>query len=305
MKKVFLLALLAVVVLNSCKKDPEIVTISGNNAPYYGEIPKVILENYINRIFIDLIGREPLDSEMAAEENTLRSNGISITSREQLITKLQTSTAYIAGDSSYKYAYYNRFYELCKARVLEAASNSVIMEKLGEINFAILSDSIAGDSLNFSLHKRIAKNLTEIMDCEQDYRMDSIEIKDVFAQMVNNGIYDQINMNSFNFINATFSDLFFRFPTSNEFNAAYDMVEYNVPAVLLGTSGQNKGDYIQVLVNSKEFYEGIIRWTYKNLLAREPSTQELYTEMLTFYVDHNVQKLQLKIMRTDEYANFK
>jgi hypothetical protein len=73
----------------------------------------------------------------------------------------------------------------------------------------------------------------------------------------------------------------------------------------MGTSGQSKGDYIQVLVNSKEFYEGIVRWMYKNLLAREPSTQELYTEMILFYKDHNLQKLQMRIMRTNEYANFK
>ena len=305
MKKNLFLLFLVLLAVSGCKKDPELIVYSNNTAPYYGEIPKVTLDNYINRLFIDLIGREPLNTEMANEENALRANGISISSREQLITKLQLNTAYIPGDSSYKYAYYNRFYELCKARVLEAASNAVINERLGEILYAAKSDSLSGDSLNFSLQKRQAKNLSEVMDCEQDYRMDSVQIKDVFARMVNNAIYDQINMNSFNFINATFNDLFFRFPTSNEFNAAYDMVEYSKASVLMEKSGQNKGDYIQILVNSQEFYEGVIRWIYKDLLAREPSTQELYTEMLTFYKDHNIQKLQMRIMQSDEYANFK
>ncbi len=305
MKKFLFPLSLILLIVSSCKKDPEVIIYTNNNAPYYGAIPKVTLENYINRLFIDLIGREPLDAEMISEENTLRANGLSVISREQLITKLQTNTAYIPGDSSYKYAYYNRFYELSKARVLEAASNAAINERLGEISFAAISDSIAGDSLNFSLDKRQVRNLVETMNCEQNYRTDSIQIKDVFAQMVNNAIYDKINMNSFNFINATFNDLLFRYPTANEFNAAYDMVEHNLPSVLMGMSGQSKGDYIQVLVNSKEFYEGIVRWMYKNLLAREPSTQELYTEMMTFYKDHNLQKLQMRIMGTNEYANFK
>lgn len=294
---------LVLVLTNGCRKDKEIV-VPGNNAPYYDGVPKVVLQNYINRLFIDLIGREALDSEMEEQEAYLRANGLSITSREQLIIKLQTDTSHIVGDSSYNYAYYNRFYELCKARVLEAASNDLISEKAGEAAYGATLDSLNGDSLLFELSKQRVNNYLRVMDCEKDYRLDSIEIKDVFARMLNNGIYDQINMNTFNFLNASFNDLFFRFPTNNEFTAGYNMVEYNTPDILFGKSAANKGEYIQILVNSKEFYEGIIRWMYKNLLAREPSTQEAYNLMQTFFDDHDVQKIQLHIMKSDEYANF-
>lgn len=295
--------LLFFVVLNGCKKDKEIV-VPGNNAPYYDDVPKVVLQNYINRLFIDLIGREALDTEMELEESNLRANGISIASREQLIIKLQTDNTFIVGDSSYKYAYYNRFYELCKARVLEAASNDLIAEEAGIASYAATLDSLNGDSLLFELSKQRMNNLLMVMACENDYRMDSIEIKDVFARMLHNGVYDQINMNTFNFLNASFNDLFFRFPTNNEFNAGYNMVEYNTADILFGKSASNKGEYLQILVNSEEFYEGIIHWMYKNLLAREPSTQETYNLMQTFFNDHDVQKVQLHIMKSDEYANF-
>jgi hypothetical protein len=304
-KNIFPFVLILLLVYSGCKKDPEIVLVPNNTAPYYGEIPKVTLENYINRLFIDLIGREPLDAEMIKEENALRANHLNIASREQLIIKLQTNTNYISGDSSYKYAYYNRFYELCKARVLEAASNDDINSLADEVLYEAKQDSLAGDSLNLALENKRARHLLDVVKCEKDYRMGVIEIKDVFALMLNNGIYDKINMNSFNFINSTFNDMFFRFPSSNEFNASYDMVEHSLPAVLFQKSGQNKGDYIQLLVNSEEFYEGIIHWMYKNLMAREPSTQEAFSTMQTFFKDHNVQKLQLNIMKSDEYANFK
>lgn len=297
------LLLLLFVIVNGCKKDKEIV-VPGNNAPYYDDVPKVVLQNYINRLFIDLIGREALDTEMAMEENNLRANGLSIASREQLIIKLQTDNTFIAGDSSYKYAYYNRFYELCKARVLEAASNDLIAEQAGIASYAAILDSLNGDSLLFELSKQRTNNLLMVMACEKEYRVDSIEIKDVFARMLNNGVYDQINMNTFNFLNASFNDLFFRFPTNNEFNAGYNMVEYNTPDILFGKSASNKGEYLQILVNSEEFYEGIIHWMYKNLLAREPSTQETYNLMQTFFNDHDLQKIQLHIMKSDEYANF-
>ena len=291
------------VFISACKKDKEIV-VPNNTAPYYDGVPKVVLQNYINRLFIDLVGREALDAEMEAEENYLRSNDLSITSRAFLINKLQTDTAFIAGDSSYKQAYYNRFYELCKARVLEAASNEYIYEQMGEYQYAAFQDSIAGDSLLMSLSKQKVLNLTRIIACENDYLRDSIELKDVFARMLNNAVYDQINMNTFNFLNASFNDLFFRFPTSNEFNAGFNMVEYNTADVLFGKSASHKGEYLQILVNSQEFYEGIIRWMYNNLLARDPSTQEVYSLMQIFLNDHDVQKVQLHIMQSDEYANF-
>jgi hypothetical protein len=301
--KPFILLFSVFVLVNGCKKDKEIV-VPGNNAPYYDGVPKVVLQNYINRLFIDLIGREALDSEMEEQENYLRTNSLSIGSREQLIIKLQSDTSYVAGDSSYNYAYYNRFYELCKARVLEAASNDLIAEEAGNASYAATIDSLNGDSLLFEISKQRFNNYIKLLACEKDYRLDSIEIKDVFARMLNNGIYDQINMNTFNFLNASFNDLFFRFPTNNEFNAGYNMVEYNTPDILFGKSAANKGEYIQILVNSKEFYEGIIRWMYKNLLAREPSTQEAYSLMQTFFNDHDIQKIQLHIMKSDEYANF-
>jgi hypothetical protein len=291
------------VLISACKKDKEIV-VPNNTAPYYDGVPKVVLQNYINRIFIDLVGREALDAEMEAEENYLRSNDLSITSRAFLINKLQTDTSYIVGDSSYKQAYYNRFYELCKARVLEAASNEFIYERINEYNGVIFQDSVAGDSLSMSLAKQQAQNLTKIIACERDYLRDSIEIKDVFARMLNNAVYDEINMNTFNFLNASFNDLFFRFPTNNEFNAGFNMIEYNTADVLFGKSSSHKGEYLQILVNSQEFYEGIIRWMYNNLLARDPSTQEVYSLMQTFLNNHDVQKIQLHIMQSDEYANF-
>ena len=103
--------------LQSCKKDGEI--IPGNNAPYYDGIPSVVIENYINRLFIDLLGREPLDVEMAIELAALKAAELNTSARNVLINKLQTDATFIQGDSSYKHAYYIRFYELSKARMLE------------------------------------------------------------------------------------------------------------------------------------------------------------------------------------------
>ena len=71
----------------SCKKDPPI--ISDIDPPNYSEIPTILLENYGNRIYIDLLGREPFDSEMENDVQYLRDNDVGIEYRDSLLIKLQ------------------------------------------------------------------------------------------------------------------------------------------------------------------------------------------------------------------------
>ena len=110
MNKIFTYIVLCFLLITSCKKD--VVIIADNNAPNYSEIPTILLENYVNRLYIDLIGREPLDDEMENDVQFLRDNDVTFESRDSLISKLQFDTTYIAGDISYKKAYFLRLYEL-------------------------------------------------------------------------------------------------------------------------------------------------------------------------------------------------
>jgi len=286
----------------SCKKDAKI--IPDNTAPYYGEVPTVKVENYINRLFIDLLGREALDVEMATELASLRAGDLSKASRAQLIDKLQTSTAHIDGDSSYMYAYYTRFYELSKGRMLEGSTDATIMYYKGLNDFSVLNDSLSGDSMSYQIDKQKSFKFLEVIAIKDDYRLDSIDISKVYERLLDNGVYDQINMNSFNFVRASFNNLFYRYPTTSEFNCAYAMVENDKPAILFGKPGQSKGECIKILVNSTEFYEGMVMWLHQSFLSRNPTPQEVYVVMKTFFYDHDVQKAQKDIMVSDEYANF-
>ncbi len=87
--------------------------------------------------------------------------------------------------------------------------------------------------------------------------------------------------------------LFFRFPTQAEFYTAFNMIEYNQPGSMLGASGQNKEEYVRILADSREFYEGLIVWSYQLLLAREPSTAETSVLMIDLWSDHDLQKVQM------------
>ncbi|MCH8330407.1 MAG: hypothetical protein IH946_03350 [Bacteroidetes bacterium] len=296
--------LVATFVFSACKKEDKVDIVPDNDAPYYDEIPTVLIENYVNRIFIDLIGREPLDDEMDTEVQLMRDNDIDIESRVDLIRRLQTDLNWVEGDSSYSWAYYHRIYELSKVRLLEGASNGDVYMEIGLASNDYYRDSLNEDTIGMQFAKRRLDKLYAIIDSEVEYFEGDIEIAEMYARMVNNSLYDFINMNTFNFINATFDNLLFRYPTEDEFYNAFDMIEYNSSRIILQKPGQNKADYIEILTTSREFYEGMIRWTYITLLAREPGSTEVEDLINDFWITHDFLEVQKEIMISDEYANF-
>jgi hypothetical protein len=106
MNKLILSSIALVFLFSSCKKEEELVVISGNTIPDYNGTPTILVENYVNRLFIDLIGREPTDIEMESKVNFLKSGSLSSAIREQLVDDLMFSNEFIEGDSSYTKAYF-------------------------------------------------------------------------------------------------------------------------------------------------------------------------------------------------------
>ena len=288
--------------LFACKKDADI--ISNNNAPYYAEIPTILLENYVNRIYIDLIGREPLDNEMLNDVQYLRDADITLESRDSLLYKLQFDTTFIEGDSSYKFAYFHRMYDMVKVRLLEGASNAYIGQDLYVYYQSYVVDSVNGNMLDANKKLLEYHKLNNVLISELQYYNGIIEINEMHRRMIYNSVYDKINMNTFNYINATFDNLLFRYPTQYEFNEVYLMINDNTAQIVLGSSGNNKENFSSIICTSREFYEGVIIWAYGTLLAREPSTQEIDFLMQSFYQNHDFQWVQRQIMKTDEYAHF-
>ena len=306
MKKKIYIILVIITTVFSCKKEE---TIPNNKPPYYDEISTMLIENYVNRIFIDLIGREPLDIEMEEEVQYLRDNDLQMEYRDSLITKLMTNTSLdtAIGDSTtiYKVAYYHRTYDMCKARMIEGAANEYILQEISTLEQAILNDSLMGGNQQGIDQKRFEVNkLKKVISSEKEYMNGDIEINEVYARLLYNSVYDEINMNTFNFVNASFDDLFSRFPTAEEFDNGFNMIEKDEARLLFNLPGQNKGDYIEILTNSREFYEGMINWVYLSMLSRIPSTLEKGEIMETFFYQHNLQRLQKRVLMTDEYAHF-
>lgn len=300
----FGLGLLLCITLFGACKDGQTVIVPDNNSPSYDGVPTIILENYINRAYIDLLGREPLDAELNRDVSALRAGDLKEPVRRDFISELLTSEAFVEGDSSYKQAYYQRFYESVKARMIEGVGDGEIYGQLGNYRFAALRDSLNGNWPGYERAKANMEKLQNVLDSRWQYREGVIPLNEIFGRTLYNYFYDQINMNSINFIRACYNDLFFRFHTQSEFDEAFQVIEFGLPGLILGQSATNKQEFISILINSREFHEGMIRWAYKNLLAREPDAAETDGFMEDFYKDQDFQKIQLELMVTDEYANF-
>ena len=268
----------------SCLKE-ETIIVPDNTAPNINNVPTIKIENFVNRVFIDILGREPLDDEMQTSVEALREAELSDTARMALVAQLQTGTTPILGDTSYQKAYSRQLYNLAKIRCIEGISDERLLNEFG------------GEPMADSL-------LREVVKSKQELENNEITIIEVFRRMIYNAAYDQINMNTFNFVNATFDNLLWRFPTNAEFNTGFAMVESNASGILLGQSGQSKEDYIQIITSSREMYEGLIIWAYQQLLARRPTTEETVQLLNNFIETNDFKIIQQQVMAKNEYANF-
>lgn len=302
MRSLFLL-LVAGLMLVQCKKTEQI-TVNNNQSPNYKLIPTIKVENYVNRVFIDLLGREATNIERSEMVALLRSGDLNAAVREKMILKLIDDTTYRDGDSSYRHAYSQRIYDLSKARFLEGASDDEIGQQIGLLDFAITVARLDGDSVTVYSSINAQQQYRKILNSRYEFRKRIKPFNNMCAVMLNNSIYDNINMNSFNYVNASFDDILGRKPSTDEFSRAYDIIDKNIPAQIFGTWAANKTEYSNALTNNSEFYESQIRWIYFVLLQRQATTQEVINLYNAYFTSKDLKDIQLPIMKSDEYAQF-
>lgn len=282
----------------------ENVQIKDNQPPNYSGVSTLRIENYVQRMFIDLIGREATDLERISFTKQLKNAELHDSCRLRLVNQLMLDTSYRVGDSSYRHAFAQRIYNISKARFLEGASDPDIAQFIGNLNFAITVSRLNGDSIGVYRYIDLRKKYVDVLNSRSALRRNSKDYRNMCAVMMNNSIYDGINMNSFNFVNAVFDNCLLRKPTKDEFDRAYAIIEKNIPKELFRVVSSNKDEFCDAVVNSDAFHEAQIRWFYFVLLQREASTAETSRLFPNFYANHRIESVISSILITDEYAQF-
>jgi len=301
LKKAFPLLMLLLVFLSCTKED---ILVPDNQPPNYEGIPLIKIQNFVNRLYIDLLAREPLDVEMSEAVANLQLAKLSPEARLELVIRLQTDTSFIAGDTSYQRAYIQNLYNQAKARTMEGTSDGEIQGDAGIFLNGAYKDSLVGNWEGYTEKMKAAERLLTVIRSRTEFQSGQITYDRMFARCVNNSIYDKINMNTVNFVNATFDNLLWRYPTKAELLEGFNMIEYNLPGTLFGKLGTNKDDYVEILTNSTEMFEGLIIWCYQQLVARRPTSEETGALLQDFAGHRDIRLIQQHILVTDEYANF-
>ncbi len=289
--------------LNSCTtketiyvNEEEQVIIDGNEAPPYSEITIVQIQNYVNKLYIDLLGREPDLAELENRSNTLKSDGLSQESRSTLVSDLMNQSAY-----------YKRFWEIYRRAYLNGVSDDLIQDEIYALQFTYDNISQNTDPTSIALSSFLLLELDKLnllLSANEDYENGAITINEFMARVAFNSIYDELNMGAENMVLACFENFLKRQPTIAELTAGVEMVDANQSAQLLLQDGNDKNDFVNIITSNPEFYQGLVIDIYQQLLAREPTSTEMTNGTETLLQNKNYQSIQQTLATTDEYAGF-
>jgi hypothetical protein len=277
------LVFFAAVVFTSCEKE-EVIT--GNVAPPDQTVENVTISNYVNRVYVSVLGREASTSEKSAGFEILRQNNLSLSSRSQFLDQVFSSSNYLP-----------HLYDFARTELLNNLDTADITFYLFIFNL-YLSDTAY--QVYWNIFEYESERLDSLQRVPNDLTNHVIDIAYLHRRCVNNYFYDQINMGTENFVVSCFQHFLNRYPTENELNEGKKMVD-GVPAILFLESGQTKGDFISIFFSSRDYHEGLAINLYNRFLLRNPTSIEMGSAAQAFGNTHDYVEMQKSILSTNEY----
>jgi len=285
-----LVALVFVLVIASCTKtelQTTDVKIPGNVPPPDYTIDSSVLSIYVNKAYINLLGREPVGNEKSAALTILRQNNFSVDSRKQFIGTLFSQNEYI-----------RNLYNVANNEYLRNLDSMEIEGQIFIFNNLLSQPQYAPfySYIYFELYRldTLKTILPKMYAGTMDYRQ-------MLSRMTNNYFYDQINMGSENFVVSLFQNFLFRYPSDGELAAGKTMVDGLTSTAFLKV-GKSKYDYIDIFFETDDYYEGQVRFIFKKYLFREPTSAEMYLYSNIYKNTNDYKELQKAVFSLDEYA---
>jgi len=282
MKK--LLFLFSVLVISSCTKIEDVI-VEDNTLPPDNTIENTTIESYINKLYISVIGRESTDMEFSTDFDMLRSANLSQSSREIVIDGLLN-----------KAEYYNNLFILESEHLLLGADTADINQRIHVLN-VLLSTAHGLDSIYFTENLARMMKLQEVLPGLGNGTILNIEMH---KRMVDNAFYDEINMGTENFVVSMFQNFINRYPTSFELQSGKTMVDGGNASIFL-VSGNGKEDFINIFLESDEYFTGQTNILFNRYLFRYPTSEESINYSLDYINTQDYQLLQRRILSANEF----
>lgn len=290
MKKVVLLILCTGLLFSSCKKEEETVVVTGNVAPDDETIEDVVVSNYVQKLYISLLGRKSTDAEKDAGIAALKATNVSVESRNTLVSGI------IAQE-----AYFDNEYGIMRADFLHNADSASFQESKIVYEFAL---TLTVNPIEIAFIQDALERIEPLIALEGNLKNGAESIKEAHEIIVNNIIYDEVNMGAENYVVSLFQNFLLRYPTVAELESGVDIYR-GVPGILFTTSAKNKDELIEVFFDYGEYYEGQVRINYLRFLYREPTDDEIVLLANQYLSSGDYKDLQKYILSLDEYAGLK
>ncbi|MFM2047489.1 MAG: hypothetical protein RI955_35 [Bacteroidota bacterium] len=298
MKSKIVILFLSLLIIVACKKTThesvhENHVIAGNLLPYYNGVSTIKIQSYINKVYVDLLGREANSKELYDATIALINGNLSDGSRDTMVNGLINTKDF-----------YVQLFLKTSGNMLNSTGKQDVLD---QINFYTYlygfnlqnHDTVSANALLVENDKLIKLSTTDSL-----LMINAIDINEFYRRFIFNYFYDEINMGAENYVKASFENLFYRLPTTAELTQSEAMINGLTNGTLFLQSGSSKGDFAYIVTHCNAFYEGLITTAYANYLLRKPTDVELNSNLASLSASKNYIALIKSILKSKEYANF-
>lgn len=287
MKQTFYLVFLAISwTLGACTQETDLITVPNNTAPPDYTVSLVVMENYVSKSYISLLGRKPLESEASAGMALLSRNNAAPDDRKLFLQGVIQNGEF-----------HRRMYDVARAEILANMDTTDIRDRIVVFTL-LLNDPQYADF--YDLIQAEIDRLNRLREIPQALRDGLIDRIEMHRRCADNSFYDDINMGSQNFVLSLFEYFLGRYPSESEEAAAILMVE-GFDAVVFLREGNSKSELIDIFFESHDYFEGQVIDVYRDFLFRTPNSSEMAAATTQYKTTHDFEALLIDILASDEY----
>lgn len=270
-----------------CKKADELIVVPGNQAPPDYTISSIIKENYVNKVYISVLGRKPDVNELNSGLSHINQHNLTDADRVVFLDEVFA-----------KPTYNQRSCEIASVKLLTSFDTSAITQMIYTFQFLLTDSSYI--SVWPQINMEIAR-LQQLKNIPNDLNNGTLTTIGMHKRLINNYFYDQINMGTENFVVSSFQHFMDRYPTDNELEQSSAMVN-GLSGVVFLIQGNTKEQYMNIIFNTDNYFESQVRELYIRYLFRQPTSIEMTTYATDYKTDLDYKKLQKSILSLDEYV---
>jgi hypothetical protein len=278
---IFLLGL--IIFLATACRNPDKRLLDPGLIPADNSIPEITVRNFVSRASICLLGFGPKPAALDSMTHQLQTEGFRTGARIAFLQKLMNRPEY------------NQIlYQQEEANLL----NFIFNPDSAEIEHTIgIWKQQPSTAYNLAEIERL-RNLQRI---PRDLDSGTLSTSGLQKRLAFNSYYDFVNMGTENFVVSMFENFLHRYPTAAELKAGKQMVDGN-PSLIFGKKGDSKAAFVDIFFECPEYFEGQVRSLFRQLLLREPTSEEMARFTALYYKKRDYRSLQISLMASDEFA---